>query len=179
MSVAERQILRDAVRIGRVNDHSTAETAAALGILGLGQVAFAGVAAQNFDDHAAVEFLVMRGIDQAQAALAQLAFDTEARQSRKLLLRFGRRTAVLVAQLAHAQPGLDALAGFGHDLLGAAIERLPLGGVGAVEDELRQIVGDVLEHRIDAADARRVLAEMKAKGEKPIPLAKLKKQLGL
>jgi hypothetical protein len=47
-SVAERQVLRDAVGIGRINDHRTAETAAALGILGLGQVAFAGVAAQNF-----------------------------------------------------------------------------------------------------------------------------------
>jgi hypothetical protein len=47
-SVAERQVLRDAVSIGRINDHRTAEMAAALGILGLGQVAFAGVAAQNF-----------------------------------------------------------------------------------------------------------------------------------
>jgi hypothetical protein len=46
--VTERQILRDAVSIGRINDHSTAETAAALGTLGLGQVAFAGVAAQDF-----------------------------------------------------------------------------------------------------------------------------------
>jgi hypothetical protein len=46
--VAERQVLRDAVSIGRINDHRTAEMAAALGILGLGQVAFAGVAAQNF-----------------------------------------------------------------------------------------------------------------------------------
>jgi hypothetical protein len=46
--VAERQVLRDAVSIGRINDHSTAETAAALGILGLGQVAFTGVAAQDF-----------------------------------------------------------------------------------------------------------------------------------
>ena len=47
-SVAERQVLRDAVSIGRINDHRTAEPAAALGTLGLGQVAFAGVAAQNF-----------------------------------------------------------------------------------------------------------------------------------
>jgi hypothetical protein len=47
-SVAERQILRDTVSIGRINDHNAAETAAALGILGLGQVAVAGVAAQNF-----------------------------------------------------------------------------------------------------------------------------------
>jgi hypothetical protein len=45
--VAERHALRDAVGIGRINDHSTAETAAAFGILGLGQVAFAGVAAQD------------------------------------------------------------------------------------------------------------------------------------
>ena len=38
---------------------------------------------------------------------------------------------------------------------------------------------EAMEDRIDAADARKVLADMKAKGEKPIPLAKLKKQLGL
>jgi len=47
-SVAERQVLRDAVSIGRINDHHTAETAAALGILGLGQVAVAGVVEQDF-----------------------------------------------------------------------------------------------------------------------------------
>ena len=73
---------------------------------------FIGVAAQDFDDHAAVELLVMRGIDHAQAALAQLAFDAEARQSRQLLRVFGRRPPLLAAQLAHAQSGLDALAGF-------------------------------------------------------------------
>ena len=38
---------------------------------------------------------------------------------------------------------------------------------------------EAMEDRIDAEDARKVLAEMKAKGEKPIPLAKLKKKLGL
>jgi len=39
---------------------------------------------------------------------------------------------------------------------------------------------EAMEDRIDADDARpKVLADMKAKGEKPIPLAKLKKQLGL
>ena len=38
---------------------------------------------------------------------------------------------------------------------------------------------EAMEDRIDAADARKVLADMKTKGEKPIPLAKLKKQLGL
>jgi hypothetical protein len=47
-SMAEGQVLRDAVSIGRVNDHGTAEMAAALGIFGLGQVAVAGVAAQDF-----------------------------------------------------------------------------------------------------------------------------------
>jgi hypothetical protein len=36
-----------------------------------------------------------------------------------------------------------------------------------------------MEDRIDADDARKVLADMKAKGEKPIPLAKVKKRLGL
>jgi hypothetical protein len=34
-SMAEGQVLRDAVGIGRVNDHRTAETAAALGVFGL------------------------------------------------------------------------------------------------------------------------------------------------
>jgi hypothetical protein len=47
-SMAKHQVLRDAVGIGRINDHRTAETAAALGILGLGQVAVAGMAAQDF-----------------------------------------------------------------------------------------------------------------------------------
>jgi hypothetical protein len=47
-SVAEHQVLCDAVGIGRINDHRTAETAAALGVFGLGQVADAGVAAQDF-----------------------------------------------------------------------------------------------------------------------------------
>ena len=39
--------------------------------------------------------------------------------------------------------------------------------------------GHTLEDRIDAGDVRKALAEMKAKGEKPIPLAKVKKRLGL
>jgi hypothetical protein len=47
-SMAEGQVLRDAVGIGRVNDHRTAETAAALGVFGLRQVALASVAAQDF-----------------------------------------------------------------------------------------------------------------------------------
>ena len=47
-SVAEGQVLRDAVSIGRVNDHNSAETAPALGVFGLRQVAVAGVAAQDF-----------------------------------------------------------------------------------------------------------------------------------
>jgi len=38
---------------------------------------------------------------------------------------------------------------------------------------------EAMENRIDADDARKVLADMKAKGEKPIPLAKVKKRLGL
>jgi hypothetical protein len=46
--VTERQILRDAVSISRINDHSTAETAAALGTLGLRQVASARAGAQDF-----------------------------------------------------------------------------------------------------------------------------------
>lgn len=38
---------------------------------------------------------------------------------------------------------------------------------------------EAMEDRIDADDAREALAEMKAKGEKPIPLAKVKRRLGL
>ena len=38
---------------------------------------------------------------------------------------------------------------------------------------------EAMEDRIDADDAREALANMKAKGEKPIPLAKVKKRLGL
>jgi len=38
---------------------------------------------------------------------------------------------------------------------------------------------EAMEDRIDADDARQVLADMKAKGEKPIPWAKVKKRLGL
>ena len=38
---------------------------------------------------------------------------------------------------------------------------------------------EAMEDRIDAEDARKAVAEMKAKGEKPIPLAKPKKKLGL
>jgi PHD/YefM family antitoxin component YafN of YafNO toxin-antitoxin module len=38
---------------------------------------------------------------------------------------------------------------------------------------------EAMEDRIDADDASEALAEMKAKGEKPIPLAKVKKRLGL
>ena len=38
---------------------------------------------------------------------------------------------------------------------------------------------EAMEDRIDADDARKALAKMKAKGEKPIPLSKVKKRLGL
>jgi hypothetical protein len=38
---------------------------------------------------------------------------------------------------------------------------------------------EAMEDRIDADGAREALANMKAKGEKPIPLAKVKKRLGL
>jgi hypothetical protein len=47
-SMAERQILRDAVGIGRVHDGALAEPAAVFGFLALQQMAFAGVAAQDF-----------------------------------------------------------------------------------------------------------------------------------
>jgi prevent-host-death family protein len=38
---------------------------------------------------------------------------------------------------------------------------------------------EALEDRVDAEEASKVLAEMKAKGEKPIPLSKLRKRLGI
>jgi prevent-host-death family protein len=38
---------------------------------------------------------------------------------------------------------------------------------------------EAMEDRIDSEDAEKALAEMKAKGEKPIPIAKLKTKLGL
>ena len=38
---------------------------------------------------------------------------------------------------------------------------------------------EAMEDRIDADDVRKVLAEMKATGKKPIPLSKVKKRLGL
>jgi hypothetical protein len=47
-SVAERQVLCDAVGISRVNDHRAAEMAVALGVFALRQVPVAGVMAQNF-----------------------------------------------------------------------------------------------------------------------------------
>jgi hypothetical protein len=46
--VVEGQVLGDAAGIGGVNNYRPAEMAAALGIFGLGQVAPAGVAAQDF-----------------------------------------------------------------------------------------------------------------------------------
>jgi hypothetical protein len=47
-SVAEGQVLRDAIGISRVNNHRAAEMAVALGVFALRQVPVAGVAAQNF-----------------------------------------------------------------------------------------------------------------------------------
>jgi hypothetical protein len=46
--MAERQILQDAISVGRVHDGTLTETAAVLGIFALQQMAFAGVAAQDF-----------------------------------------------------------------------------------------------------------------------------------
>ena len=46
--MAERQILRDAIRIGGVNRGCAPEMASAFGILGLGQVAVAGVVEHDF-----------------------------------------------------------------------------------------------------------------------------------
>jgi hypothetical protein len=47
-SVAERQALGDAISVGGINDRALAETAAALGIFALQQMAFAGVTAHDF-----------------------------------------------------------------------------------------------------------------------------------
>ena len=46
--MAEREVLRDAIGVGRVKNRTLAEAAAALGIFALQQMAFAGVAAQDF-----------------------------------------------------------------------------------------------------------------------------------
>ena len=46
--MAERQVLSDAIRIRLINDHSSSERAAALGIFRRHQVAFAGARADNF-----------------------------------------------------------------------------------------------------------------------------------
>jgi hypothetical protein len=46
--MAERQILRDAIYIRRIHDRALAETAAALGVFALQQVALAGMAAHDF-----------------------------------------------------------------------------------------------------------------------------------
>jgi hypothetical protein len=54
----------------------------------------------------------MRGIDHAQTAFAQLAFEAEARQSRQLRLLFGWRAALLTTQFAHVQPRDDPFASF-------------------------------------------------------------------
>jgi len=45
--VAERQILQDAISVGRVNDSNLAEAAAALGVFALGQMAQTGAAVEN------------------------------------------------------------------------------------------------------------------------------------
>ena len=47
-SMAERQVLLDAINIRCVQYGALAETAAALGVFALQQMAFAGVAAQDF-----------------------------------------------------------------------------------------------------------------------------------
>jgi hypothetical protein len=46
--MAGRQVLRDAIGVRVVNDRALAETAAALGVFALQQMAFAGVAAHDF-----------------------------------------------------------------------------------------------------------------------------------
>jgi hypothetical protein len=46
--MAERQILRDAICVGGVHRGYATEMASALGILGLGQVAVAGMVEQDF-----------------------------------------------------------------------------------------------------------------------------------
>jgi hypothetical protein len=45
--VAERQVLKDAISVGRVNDGSLAEMATAFGIFALSQVAEASAAVKN------------------------------------------------------------------------------------------------------------------------------------
>ncbi len=46
--MAERQILQDAIGVGLINHDASAQTAATLGVLGLQQVAFAGMGTLDF-----------------------------------------------------------------------------------------------------------------------------------
>ena len=46
--MAERQVLRDAVDVGRIHDRGLAEPAAAFGVFGLGQMAATGAVAHDF-----------------------------------------------------------------------------------------------------------------------------------
>jgi hypothetical protein len=46
--MAERQVLFDAINVRGIHDGNLAETAEAFGVFGLGQVASAGVRAQDF-----------------------------------------------------------------------------------------------------------------------------------
>ena len=74
-----------------------------------------GAVAQDFDRHAPVEFFVVRGINYAQAAFAEFAFNAEARQARRGFFA-GRRGAFRAGvPLPHVQAGLDAFARFPPD----------------------------------------------------------------
>ena len=84
---------------------------------------------QDFDGDAAIQLLIVRGIHHAQPAFSELSFEAKARQPRGLLLALRRRPALALAQLAHVQAGLDALA------------RLVADGFGQLREELLPLFG--------------------------------------
>ena len=65
---------------------------------------------ENLDGDAAVEFFIVGGIDDAQAALAESALDAKARQTRRFVHPLRGRASLAFSQLAQVQSGLNALA---------------------------------------------------------------------
>ena len=71
---------------------------------------------QNLDRHAPVELFVVGGIDDAQTAFAEFAFDAKTGQDWRWFLAGGWRFGP-DAPLPHAQTGFNAFAGFPADCL--------------------------------------------------------------
>ena len=92
-------------------------------------------------------------------------------------LRGGKAMNVLSASEARIPPSIFSRVAFKNERI-----RVKHGGNGAAlvlisEDDLAFL--EELEDYLDVEDAAAALAEAKAKGEKPVPLADVKKDLGL